>query len=163
MDFCCLFILVSLFAATESQSTNHSSTRTDMETAIADMRSQSFYGFAILLQMVRDTFRQYQQDLTFFMPIDQELSKGSVSADHLQSFMLSHSVMKPLSFSDLNHFPSGTMVPSGLRNRLIKIQNHGAQNFSVNNALVITPNVCLNTAIKCHGINAVLKFGNDSD
>lgn len=133
-----------------------------MEVAIADIRSQSFYGFAILLQMLKGKLH-LSQDLTFLMPVDQELSKYSISPDDLEDFLLSHSIPKPLTFSDLTHFPTGTMVPTGLHNQLIKIENHGRANFSVNNAQLVTPNVCLNTIIKCHGIDAVIKYNNYSN
>jgi len=55
----------------------------------------------------------------------------------------------PLSFSDLSHFPTGTLVPSGLDHQLLQ----GKADFSVNNAQVIKPNLCLNSIIKCHGID----------
>uniref|UniRef100_A0A2K1X8X3 Uncharacterized protein n=1 Tax=Populus trichocarpa TaxID=3694 RepID=A0A2K1X8X3_POPTR len=59
----------------------------------------------------------------------------------------------PLSFSDLSHFPTGTLVPSGLDHQLLQIRNRGKADFSVNNVLVIKPNLCLNSTIKCHGID----------
>uniref|UniRef100_B9HD36 FAS1 domain-containing protein n=1 Tax=Populus trichocarpa TaxID=3694 RepID=B9HD36_POPTR len=110
---------------------------------MTDIRSQNFFG------------------LIFFLPIDQELTRHSMSPDHLEDFLLSHSIPMPLTFSGLNHFPTGTMVPSGLENQLIEIKNRGKADFSVNNAQVIKPNLCVNYTIKCHGIDSVIKFEND--
>ncbi|KAJ6991997.1 hypothetical protein NC653_015369 [Populus alba x Populus x berolinensis] len=83
---------------------------------MTDTRSQNFFG------------------LTFFLPIDQELTRHSMSPEHLEDFMLSHSIPMPPTFSGLNHFPTGTMVPSGLEHQLIEIKNRGKADFSVNNA-----------------------------
>ncbi|KAF5728529.1 hypothetical protein HS088_TW21G00677 [Tripterygium wilfordii] len=140
-----------------------------MQAAVGDMRAQSFYGFAVILQMYlnSNSSTQHQifneeESLTFFMPVDRELSKFTLSPEHLEDFLLSHSMTMTLQFSDLIHFPTGTIVPSGLHDRLIKIQNHGKSNFYVNDAQVITPNVCINSMmIKCHGIDSVIKYEND--
>ncbi|KAJ8770573.1 hypothetical protein K2173_018064 [Erythroxylum novogranatense] len=145
--------------AAQSEATSHNSYHTDMQAAIADIRvrSQSFYAFAVLLQMLNGTSRLNREDLTLLMPIDRELSKSSISPDHVEDFLLSHSILMPLSFTDLTHFPTGTMVPSGFRSRFIKFQNHGKANVTLNNVQVVTPNICLNSVIKCHGIDAVIR------
>jgi len=109
----------------------------DVQAAMTDIMSQNFFG------------------LTFLLPIDQELTRHSMSPDHLEDFMLSHSIPMPLKFSGLNHFPSG------LEHQLIEIKNRGKADFSVNNAQVIKPNLCVNYTIKCHGIDSVIKFEND--
>ncbi|KAJ7946404.1 FAS1 domain [Quillaja saponaria] len=159
MGFPYLFILFFLFRVTESQSTVHAFNRTDLHAAIVDMRSKAYYGFAILLQMMNET-SQANWDLTFFMPNDRDLSKLSLSADHIEDFLLRHSIPMPLNFNDLAHFPTGTFVPSGIPNRMIRIYNRGRGYFFVNNAQVTAPNICLNSLIKCHGIDAVIEYDN---
>ena len=158
MDLCVLFILVSLFTVSQSQPTTHNLNLTDVEAAITDIRSQNFFGFAMLLQILKVALVHKYQDLTFFLPIAQELTKHSLSPDHPEDFLLKHSIPMPLTFSDLKHFPTGTMVPSGLEHQLIEIKNRGKADFSVNNALVTKPNLCVNSSIKCHGIDSVIEF-----
>lgn len=66
---------------------------TDLQAAMADMRTRSYHGFVILLQFVHissipELLRN--TDITFFMPNDQELSGAAVTPHHLQEFILSH-------------------------------------------------------------------------
>ncbi|XP_030514079.1 uncharacterized protein LOC115727907 [Rhodamnia argentea] len=152
-----LVVLVSLFMVPRSESATFAFNRTDLQVAVDDMRSRSFFGFAILLQMLNRT-SEPNEDLTFLIPTDPELSAPSIAVNHLEEFLFSHSIRMPLSFHDLLHFPTGTLVPSGYRNQLFRIHNRGRLSFFVNNARVITPNVCSNSMIKCHGIDAVIEF-----
>ncbi|KAJ7967814.1 FAS1 domain-containing protein [Quillaja saponaria] len=156
-----LFILLFLFRVTESQSTAHTFNHTDLQAAIVDMRSKAYYGFTILLQMLNETSLA-NSDLTFFMPNDRKLSESSISANHLGDFLLSHSIPMPLHFSDLAHFPTGTVVPSDFSDRMIRIHNGGRGDFFVNNAQVTERNICVNSVIKCHGIDAVIEYDNVS-
>ncbi|XP_030471202.1 uncharacterized protein LOC115689330 [Syzygium oleosum] len=152
-----LVVLVSLFMVPRSESAAYAFNRTDLHVAVNDMRSRSFFGFAILLQMLNGT-SEPNRDLTFLIPTDPELSASSISVNRLEEFLLSHSIRVPLSFGDLSHFPTGTLIPSGYRDRLVRIHNHGRLSFFVNNARVTRPNVCSNSMIKCHGIDAVIEF-----
>ncbi|KAF8030481.1 hypothetical protein BT93_E2809 [Corymbia citriodora subsp. variegata] len=152
-----LVVLLSLFMVPRLASASYAFNRTDLRVAVNDMRSRSFFGFAILLQMLNST-SEPNRDLTFLIPTDPELSASPISVNHLEEFVLRHSIRMPLSFGELSHFPTGTLVPSGHRDRLVRIQNHGRLSFFVNNARIITPNVCSNSVIKCHGIDAVIEF-----
>lgn len=155
----CLFTLLFLFGFTKSQTQIHSFNHTDIEAAVEDMRSKSYYGFAMLLKMLNGTTTSEPiQDLTFFMPDDKELSESSIAADGIEHFLLSHAISMPLYFSDLSHFPSGTLVPSGIRDKMITIHNRGRGSFFINNAQVTTVNVCLSSLIKCHGIDAIIDY-----
>ncbi|XP_023001077.1 FAS1 domain-containing protein SELMODRAFT_448915-like [Cucurbita maxima] len=155
-----LFFSVISAVPTMSQTLNH----TNLLAAVGDMRAQSFYGFAILLQMLNATTQLTLRDITFFIPLDPQLSNISIPTDHLESFVLSHSIVMPLQFSDLIRFPTGSIVPSGYRNRMIRIHNHGRGHFLVNNAAVTIPNVCSSSGgIKCHGIDKVIDYGNAYD
>jgi hypothetical protein len=152
-----LFMIFFLFGFAQSQSIIHPFNHTDLQAAISDMRSKSFYGFAMLLQMLNGT-SQPIRELTFFMPDDRELSASPITADEIEDFLLIHAIPMPLYFNDLSHFPTGTLVPSGISSRMIKIHNRGRGDFFVNNAQIVTANVCLSSVIKCHGIDAIIEY-----
>ncbi|XP_004491581.1 uncharacterized protein [Cicer arietinum] len=151
-------LLLTLFAVGESQSTT-TFNQTDLQTAMSDMRSRSYYGFVILLKILNSQPNSLQNnDLTFLMPNDEDLSKFSISTDELHDFLLSHSIPTPLLLNHLLHFPNGSVVPSGLPNKVISITNSGRSGLFVNNAKIVTPNVCQSSLIRCHGISAALTF-----
>ncbi|XP_045829323.1 uncharacterized protein LOC123920994 [Trifolium pratense] len=153
-------LLLTLFAVGESQSTA-AFNQTDLQTAMSDMRSRSYYGFVILLKILNSLPNQLQSnDFTFLMPNDEDLSHFSITTDELHDFLLSHSIPTALLLSHLLHFPNGSIVPSGLPNKVINITNSGRAGLFVNNARVVTPNVCLNSLIRCHGISAAMTFEN---
>jgi len=153
-------VLLTLFAIAESQSTI-SFNQTDLQVAMADMRSRSYHGFVILLKILNSHQNSLQtNDLTFLMPNDDELSQFSISLDQLPDFILSHSIPTPLLLSHLLHFPNGSVVPSSIPTRVINITNMGRTGLFVNNARIVTPNVCQSSSIRCHGISAALTFTN---
>ncbi|XP_004486549.1 FAS1 domain-containing protein SELMODRAFT_448915-like [Cicer arietinum] len=157
MSLQCLFMFLFLLAFAESQSTIHPFNHTDLQAAIGDMRAKSFYGFAMLLQMLNGT-SQPTRDFTFLMPDDRELSASAISADQIEEFLLSHAIPMPLYFYDLSHFPTGTLVPSGISSRMIRIHNRGRGDFFVNNAQIVSANICLSSVIKCHGVDAIIEY-----
>ncbi|KAE9591524.1 hypothetical protein Lal_00038736 [Lupinus albus] len=159
MNMKCLFMLFFLLGFAESQSsTFHPFNHTDLQAAIGDMRSKSYYGFAMLLQMLNGTTVEPTRELTFFMPDDRELSSSAISANQIEEFLLKHAIPMPLYYNDLSHFPTGTLVPSGLSSKMMRIHNRGRGDFFVNNAQIVSSNVCLNSEIKCHGIDAIIEY-----
>ncbi|WJX65073.1 hypothetical protein P8452_49774 [Trifolium repens] len=153
-------LLLTLFAVGESQSTA-AFNQTDLQTAMSDMRSRSYYGFVILLKILNSLPNQLQSnDLTFLMPNDEDLSHFSITTDELHDFLLSHSIPTALLLSHLLHFPNGSIVPSGLPSKVINITNSSRAGLFVNNARIVTPNVCQNSLIRCHGISAAMTFEN---
>lgn len=96
--------------------------------------------------------------LTFFVPWDSDLSEFPIAPNHLETFLMSHAIPMPLLFNELVHFPNGTLVPSASPNRMIRIHNRGRSGFFVNNAQIVAPNVCMNSLIKSHGIDAVIDY-----
>jgi len=122
------------------------------------MRAKSYHGFAMLLQMLDGTTAQPNRDLTFFMPDDKKLSSSSISVDQVREFLLKHAMPMPLDFNDLSHFPTGTLVPSGNSSKMIRIHNRGRGDFFVNNAKIVSANVCFNSLIKCHGVDAIIDY-----
>ncbi|KAJ1410881.1 FAS1 domain superfamily [Sesbania bispinosa] len=147
-------LLLTLLTVCESQSTT-SFNQTDLQSAMTDMRSRSYYGFVILLKILNSLPNSLQNnDLTFLMPNDEELSQFSITPDQLHDFILSHSIPTPLVLNHLLHFPNGSLVPTSVPSRVISITNSGRSGFFVNNARIVTPNVCQSSVIRCHGISA---------
>ncbi|KAA0035669.1 FAS1 domain-containing protein [Cucumis melo var. makuwa] len=110
--------------------------------------------------MLNITTQLTLKEITFFIPQDSQLSNISIAVNHLEAFVLSHLIVMPLQFSDLIRFPTGSIVPSGYHNRMIRIHNNGRGHFVVNNAVVNVPNVCSSSlGIKCHGVNKVINYG----
>ncbi|KAF7840534.1 putative fasciclin-like arabinogalactan family protein [Senna tora] len=116
------FTLVFLLGFTRSQTLIHPFNHTDTELAIEDMRSKSYYGFAMLLRMLNGTSMPIQE-LTFLMPEDKELSASFIEADRIEEFLLSHAIPMALYFSDMSHFPTGSILPSGISNKMMRIHN----------------------------------------
>ncbi|KAL5700041.1 hypothetical protein ACHQM5_025540 [Ranunculus cassubicifolius] len=145
-----LLILLAIFRTVSS------APPPELSQAISDMTTKSYYGFAILLGMLNDTTRSsLGQGATFFMPDNQHLAESPISRDHLEEFILSHAIPDPLVFSELAHLPTGTLFPSYMNGRLLRISGIGRHTF-VNNAQITSPNVCSGSLIKCHGIDAVI-------
>ena len=141
-----LFVFLFLFRFAESQTTIHPVNHTDLAEALADSRSNSYYGFAMILRMLNWT-SQPNTDITFLIPNDSELSASSITAVTLEDFILSHSIPMPLGMNDLLHFPTRTLIPSGVQAKMMKIQNHGRMNFFINNVKIVAPNVCARSVI----------------
>ncbi|KAK7332416.1 hypothetical protein VNO80_29167 [Phaseolus coccineus] len=157
---CCFFIILFILGFAKSQPFTHPINHTDLQAAIGDMRAKSYYGFAMLLQMLNGTTAQPIRDFTFLMPDDKQLSSSSISVDEVGEFLLKHAIPMPLHFNDLSHFPTGTLVPSGNSSKMIRIYNRGKRDFFVNNAKIVSANVCLNSVIKCHGVDAIIDYDN---
>ncbi|OIW04278.1 hypothetical protein TanjilG_00838 [Lupinus angustifolius] len=150
-----------MLAVTASENTP-SFNQTDLEAAMTDMRSHSYYGFVILLKILNSQPKSLQNnDLTFLMPSDAELSQFSITPLQLHDFLLSHSIPTPLVLNHLLHFPNGSVVPSSIPTKSINITNSGKSGLFVNNARIVTPNVCQTSLIRCHGISAALTFDNN--
>ncbi|XP_010270246.1 PREDICTED: FAS1 domain-containing protein SELMODRAFT_448915 [Nelumbo nucifera] len=152
-----LFIFLALLTIPKSEATAN---RTDLHVAMAEMRSKSYYSFVMLLELLHSNGSQPQLsgEVTFLMPEDRKLSEFSVSVSSLRNFILSHTIPTPLNYNDFLHFPTGTLIPSGIQTRMITIQNHGRSNFLVNNAQIVAPNVCQSSSIRCHGIDKVIEY-----
>jgi hypothetical protein len=86
MDLCVLFILVSLFTVSQSQPASHTPILNDIEAAITDIRSQNFFGFALLLQMLKISAQVLGLNFSHsnWSRIDQTTFKNSCSATHSQ-------------------------------------------------------------------------------
>ncbi|KAF9610285.1 hypothetical protein IFM89_021846 [Coptis chinensis] len=156
-----VILLVLLKLVSSSAPTAHIRRASDLPLAMSNMRSQSYYGFVILLDMLNATTKaSLSQQATFLMPSDEQLGQYTIPPSRLEEFIVSHTIPKPLVFSDLAHVPSGTLIPSVFNNRLLRIARVGRRVF-VNNAQIVTPNVCSSATIKCHGISSVISSRNE--
>ncbi|XP_023511643.1 uncharacterized protein LOC111776440 [Cucurbita pepo subsp. pepo] len=128
-----------------------------------NMISKSYHGFVILLKILNSSHKDWQNsELTFFMPPDQELSQAAISPERIHDFVLNHSIPTALLLNNLLHFPNGSLVPSSIPNRMIRITNCRKMSVCVNDARIVTPNVCLNSSIRCHGISTTMTYDRTS-
>ncbi|KAF9624265.1 hypothetical protein IFM89_009173 [Coptis chinensis] len=156
------FIFLALFLLFESQPITPAN-QNDLQAALDDMRTNSYHGFVILLQMLNTNPTLLQDgDMTFLMPSDAELSNYVISPDCLPEFLLSHSLPTTLLLDDIVHLPTGTVLPSSYPNRTISLTDQGRRDFFVNNAKIVKPNICSSSSIKCHGVTGIIQFGNNS-
>ncbi|EEF30690.1 uncharacterized protein LOC8273554 [Ricinus communis] len=159
-------VLLPIFTVVNSQPTTTNPTptpinQTDLQVAMDDMRTSAYHGFVILLKILNGSPNSLRDgEITFLMPSDEELSKVALRLESLQDFILGHSIPTALLISHLLHFPNGTLVPTGVPNRMLRVTNGGRTGLFVNNARVVSPNVCLNSLIRCHGISAAMIFRN---
>ncbi|KAL5700044.1 hypothetical protein ACHQM5_025543 [Ranunculus cassubicifolius] len=150
------FILFSLFTMVSAAAPRTFDPLTsDLTSAMSEMRSKSYYGFVILLDMLNETTKDALRQATFLMPSDDHLAKSPVSPNQLEEFVLSHTIPLPLVYNQLARTPPGTLIPSFISNRFFKISSLRTSIF-LNNAHIIEPNVCSSPLIQCHGINAVI-------
>ncbi|XP_044492737.1 uncharacterized protein LOC123216380 [Mangifera indica] len=155
-------VLFPFFIIVEPQCTAAIINQTDLQVAMADMRAKSYHGFVILLKIFNGTSDSLSSTgITFLMPNDEKLSGSSLRSDLLHEFILSHSIPTPLVYNNMLHFPNGTLIPSSLPGRLLNITNSGKSGMFLNNAKIVTSNVCVNSLIKCHGISSEVAFDND--
>ncbi|KAF3776271.1 hypothetical protein EJ110_NYTH48686 [Nymphaea thermarum] len=154
LKFLGFFVLLSIFTATAQQPPRNES---DVDSAVGNMRERSYYGFIMLLQMLNWQTVASRNGITFLIPADKELASASIAPEQIQDFILSHSILTPLYFNNMLHFPTGTLIPTGLPNFMLDITNNGPYDFYLNNAKIVAPNVCQSATIKCHGIDAVIQ------
>ncbi|KAL5700040.1 hypothetical protein ACHQM5_025539 [Ranunculus cassubicifolius] len=133
----------------------------DLPLALSDMQSKSYFDFVILLDMLNRT-RKWSpyQEATFFMPTNKILGESGISREQLPKFILGHAIPQAIAYSELSHVPTGTLIPSFVNDRLLRVSSVGKQIF-VNNAEIIAPDVCSSASIKCHGIDAVIVEGKE--
>ncbi|PIA30894.1 hypothetical protein AQUCO_05300020v1 [Aquilegia coerulea] len=137
--------------------------QTELHAALEDMRSSSYHGFVILLQMLNSVPNSIRSgNITFLMPNDIELSNSVITPDSLDEFLLSHSVPTALLLDDFAHLPTGTVLPTSYPHKTINVRDFGRANFFVNNAKIVKPNVCSSSTIKCHGVTSIIMFNHDS-
>ncbi|PHT46378.1 hypothetical protein CQW23_15536 [Capsicum baccatum] len=150
LTFLVLFLLISSL----SDATN--STSSDILQAIQEMRTANYFTFVMLINMAPADL--IQGNITFLMPRDRTLSQTSIQENDVADFLLRHSIPSPLLFGHLEHFPTGSMIPTSKPDLFLRVTNSGNMRFFLNNARVVSPNICTQSAsIRCHGIDQVLE------
>ncbi|KAE8077475.1 hypothetical protein FH972_016035 [Carpinus fangiana] len=128
----------------------------DLPGATEEMQRANYFTFVTLINMA-SLDSKIQANVTFLMPNDRMLSRNVMAPGSVSSFLLRHSIPTPLLFDDLEHLPTGSIIPSSLPGYMLKISNNGRKNFSLNDVKIISPNICTEgSSIRCHGIDGVL-------
>ncbi|EXB29159.1 hypothetical protein L484_019684 [Morus notabilis] len=128
----------------------------DLVAAISEMQRANYFTFITLLNMASLDHR-LQGNLTFLMPNDRMLSIITLQQDAVSEFLLRHSIPSTMLFDYLQHIPTGSIIPSSKPEYMLKISNKGRRSFFLNNARLISPNICTaSSSIRCHGIDGVL-------
>ncbi|CAN4100633.1 unnamed protein product [Withania somnifera] len=148
LTFLLMLLISSVSAATNSTS--------DILQATQEMRTANYFTFVMLINMAPADL--VQANITFFMPRDRTMSQTSLQENDVADFLLQHSIPSPLLFDHLEHFPTGSMIPTSKPDLFLRVTNSGNMHFFLNNARVISPNICTRGAsIRCHGIDKVLE------
>ncbi|KAK1261496.1 hypothetical protein QJS04_geneDACA008880 [Acorus gramineus] len=124
------------------------------------MQTANYFTFVTLINMVRDYI---PGNTTFLMPNDRTLSKVSVPPNEVSEFLSRHSIPSPLLFDHLQHFPTGSIIPTHKPDYLLRISNGGRKSFYLNNVRLTSRNICVRgSSFRCHGINDVLTVTGDN-
>lgn len=135
-----------------------SASASDILNATQEMQRANYFAFVMLINMApSSTFRG---NITFFMPNDRALANTTMAGTPVLDFLLHHSIPSPLLMDQLDHFPTGSMIPTSKPGFMFKVTNHGPparHHFFLSNVRIISPNICTQGAsIRCHGIDGVL-------
>ncbi|XP_016485099.1 uncharacterized protein LOC107805551 [Nicotiana tabacum] len=148
------FLLIMVISSVSA--TNTTSKTIDILQAIDEMRKANYFTFVMLINMAPPDF--FQGNITFLMPKDKTLSQTLISQNDVADFLLQHSIPSPLLLEHLEHFPTGSIIPTSKPDIVLKVNNSGRQHFFLNNARIVSPNICTgNGSIICHGIDQVLE------
>ncbi|CAH9070832.1 unnamed protein product [Cuscuta epithymum] len=134
---------------------SHPSRNHDVLGAIAEMQKANYFTFVMLINMAPPDL--FQGNFTFLMPNDRALSTATLPDSDVVNFLLCHSIPSTLLFEHLQHFPTGSFIPSSKPDMMLRVTNHGRRQFFLNNSRLISPNICTTgSSIRCHGIDGVL-------
>lgn len=133
----------------------HAAKSKDLLAAIEEMQRSTYYTYVVLINMAPDNL-SIQGNVTFLMPNDRILANSSFLNNDVSQFILTHTIPSSLFFEDLQHFPTGSMIPTLKPNTMLHVLNSGRRHFFLNNIQIVTPNICTNSSIKCHGIDGVI-------
>ncbi|KAL1823954.1 hypothetical protein ACET3Z_010732 [Daucus carota] len=133
----------------------HATKSRDLLAAIEEMQRSTYYTFVVLINMAPDDIN-IQGNVTFLMPNDRILANSTFLSYDVSQFLLRHTIPSSLFFEDLQHFPTGSMIPTLRPDTMLHVFNGGRRHFFLNNIQIITPNICTNSTIRCHGIDGVI-------
>ncbi|KAH6771017.1 Fasciclin-like arabinogalactan family protein [Perilla frutescens var. hirtella] len=124
--------------------------------ASEEMQRANYFTFVMLLNMA--PINTFEGNFTFLMPNDRALANTTTAATSVLDFLLRHSIPSPLLIDHLEHFPTGSMIPTSEPGFMFKVSNDGRRRFFLSNVRITSPNICtLGTSIRCHGIDGVVQ------
>lgn len=127
----------------------------DVLVAIEEMKAADYFTFVTLINMTPPDL--IQGNVTFFMPKDRMLSMISLAQEDVPGFLLRHLIPSPLLLDHLLHIPTGSIIPTSAPDYIMRIDNRGRRNLSLNDVKLVSPNICVaGSSIRCHGIDGVL-------
>lgn len=146
-----IFVLMALISSSCVFATNQ-----DMIVATQEMQKADYFTFVLLLNMAHNL--PSQQNITFLMPNDRALSEINMAETSVVDFLLRHSIPSPLLIDHLEHFPTGSMIPTSSPGSMFKVTNDGRRHFFLSNVRITSPNICTKgSSIRCHGIDGVVQ------
>ncbi|KAL3684634.1 hypothetical protein R1sor_002656 [Riccia sorocarpa] len=161
----CLFILSLEFLAVISQTTSSApapeppespSSQADPQVVnmVEALRDAGQFG-AVARLLDNLQMKNITPMTTWFLPNDQAFLGANFPAN-LTKFIDYHVVRELLPYSRLSSLGVGTRLPTFLGLERIVVSSNSASNFSVDNAMVIVPDLYTDSTIAVHGINEVL-------
>lgn len=148
-----LIVVMALISSASAAATNQDN---DMVVAIDEMQKANYFTFVMLINMAPS--HSIQANITFLMPNDRTLSQTDIPPTSVVDFLLRHSIPSPLLIDHLQHFPTGSMIPTSKPGFFLNVTNGGRRQFFLNNVRIISPNICTKgSSIRCHGVDGVVQ------
>ncbi|KAL6581645.1 hypothetical protein OROMI_007568 [Orobanche minor] len=151
-----LLVLLMAFIVSSAIATNLTTTSVNDDITIAtrEMQKANYFAFVMLVNMAPRDITRDGNGITFLMPNDKTLSKTDMSESSVVDFLLRHSIPSPLLMDHLEHFPTGSMIPTSKPGFVFKVANNGRRRFFLSNVRITSPNICTKgSLIRCHGID----------
>ncbi|KAJ9558144.1 hypothetical protein OSB04_012758 [Centaurea solstitialis] len=96
---------------------------------------------------------------TMFVPGNEALNRLSATAIGFDSFIIPYHILpQRLTFSDLQLIKTLTRLPTLLPSKTVVITNNTPANFTIDDALIVQPDIYQSPAVCVHGIGAVLDY-----
>lgn len=152
----CLAIILFLGLILSAAAANESPRNKDLVVALKEMQFANYFSFVMLIKMLNGSI---PCNITFLVPKDRMLSNVSVPEKAVPEFLMRHSIPTPLLFDHLEHFPTGSIIPTYEPGFMLRVSNGGRRRFRLNEVRIIHPNICTaGSSIRCHGIDGVLSI-----
>ncbi|XP_019184189.1 PREDICTED: FAS1 domain-containing protein SELMODRAFT_448915-like [Ipomoea nil] len=151
-----LLLLISALASSLAAANVPASRSPDILVAIEEMQKANYFTFVMLINMA--PLDLFQANITFLMPNDRTLSRAIIPESDAVNFLLRHTIPSALLFEHLQHFPTGSMIPTSKPDLMLRVTNYGRRQFFLNTSRLISPNICTRgSSVRCHGIDGVLQ------
>ncbi|KAF7149350.1 hypothetical protein RHSIM_Rhsim03G0221600 [Rhododendron simsii] len=150
-----LAVLMALVSSTRAQN-NFPPINHDLLVATQEMQMAKYFTFVMLINMAPGSLTQ--GNVTFLVPNDWTLAQTQISESDVVDFLLRHSIPSPLLFEHLVRIPTGSVIPTGKPDFLLRIFNNGMRSFYLNNVQIVSPDICTKgSSFRCHGIDRVVQ------